>query len=296
MGRTSRDKRDIYYRLAKDQGYRARAAFKLLQLDAKLGILDDRDGRRPHVVDLCAAPGGWSQVAAESGCACVAVDLKEMAPIDGVKRVAGDITSDATVEALETADVVLCDGAPDVYGLADVDGYLQHRLVRAAFDVACRILRPGGVFVSKIYRGRETRALFDSLKLRFGDVVCAKPRCSRNASLEAYAVARDFGRSCSSSSSAIPFVACGLSDDDFDADASYPLDPSYAFKDPVQMPINPAHLAATLPYRHIPDAPASNRRHKREDLRTLVARDAPSQVRPPATDAASLSTWLEYIH
>lgn len=292
MGKTSRDKRDIYYRLAKDQGYRARAAFKLLQLDAKLGILNDRDGRRPRVVDLCAAPGGWSQVAAESGCACVAVDLKEMAPIDGVKRVAGDITSDATVAAIEAADVVLCDGAPDVYGLADVDGSLQHRLVRAAFDVACRVLRPGGVFVSKIYRGRETKALFEALQLRFDDVVCAKPRCSRNASLEAYAVARGFGGS--SSSSIIPFVACGLSEDDFDADASYPLDGSYAFKDPVQMPINPAHLAATLPYRHIPDDGATtSRRPDRSNLTALVARPS-SQRRPPATDAASLQAWLQH--
>ena len=106
MGRTSRDKRDIYYRLAKTSNYRARAAFKLLQLDATLGILSTattHDGLR--VADLCAAPGGWSQVVAERrpGARVVAVDLKPIAPSAGVEMVLGDITAAATAREVVDA-------------------------------------------------------------------------------------------------------------------------------------------------------------------------------------------------
>jgi len=249
MGRQSRDKRDAYYRLAKEDGYRARAAYKLLQLDASLGLLEAGE----IVVDLCAAPGGWSQVAAARTKRVVAVDLKEMAPIAGVERLVGDVTASATVDgileatAFRKADLVLCDGAPDVYGLADVDDWNQIRLARTAFDVADKVLAEGGTFVTKVYRGLHSDDFFDLLRNNFRSVVCAKPRCSRAASIEAFAVARGFRLSSSSDdSSQIPFVACGRPGVDLDADSSYPLRlfPDYKLRDPVQRPINPTHKAA----------------------------------------------------
>lgn len=126
MGKTSKDKRDIYYRLAKEEGWRARSAFKLLQLDEEFRLLDGVN----RAVDLCAAPGSWSQVLAKRLCAdrqgekgkIVAVDLQAMAPLPGVIQLQGDITKRSTADAIiaqfqgEYADVVLCDGAPDVTG------------------------------------------------------------------------------------------------------------------------------------------------------------------------------------
>jgi tRNA (cytidine32/guanosine34-2'-O)-methyltransferase len=117
MGKYSKDKRDIYYRRAKELGYRARSAFKLLQIDEEFSILDGVT----RAVDLCAAPGSWSQVLSRriGNAKIVAVDLQEMAPIDGVVQIQGDITRQATAEEIirhfegELADIVVSDGAPD---------------------------------------------------------------------------------------------------------------------------------------------------------------------------------------
>ncbi|XP_046989750.1 putative tRNA (cytidine(32)/guanosine(34)-2'-O)-methyltransferase isoform X2 [Schistocerca americana] len=123
MGKRSKDKRDIYYRLAKSDGWRARSAYKLIQIDEKFKILDEV--RR--VVDLCAAPGSWSQVLSKrlraddpnTDTKIVAVDLMIMAPIDGVTCICGDITKGETAKEIvnqfdgSLADLVVCDGAPD---------------------------------------------------------------------------------------------------------------------------------------------------------------------------------------
>jgi tRNA (cytidine32/guanosine34-2'-O)-methyltransferase len=166
MGLTSRDKRDAYYRLAKAHGYRARAAFKLIQMEDTLSLLKGAT----RVVDLCAAPGGWTQVVAER-CTVrvVAVDLKEIAPVEGADMLVGDLTSALVVERIVSmidgpADVVLCDGAPDVLDLGDVDAHLQLSLCRAALACACKVLAPGGSFVCKIYRGRDSALFFDELR------------------------------------------------------------------------------------------------------------------------------------
>lgn len=117
MGRSSKDKRDIFYRLAKEEGWRARSAFKLLQIDSQFNIL----ANVTKAVDLCAAPGSWSQVLAQSlngrdGAQIVAVDLQAMSPIAGVQCLQGDITSDVTAKEIIrllgdcTADIVVCDG------------------------------------------------------------------------------------------------------------------------------------------------------------------------------------------
>lgn len=166
MGLTSRDKRDAYYRLAKAHGYRARAVFKLIQMEDTLSLLKGAT----RVVDLCAAPGGWTQVVAERCTArVVAVDLKEIAPVEGADMLVGDLTSALVVERIVSmidgpADVVLCDGAPDVLDLGDVDAHLQLSLCRAALACACKVLAPGGSFVCKIYRGRDSALFFDELR------------------------------------------------------------------------------------------------------------------------------------
>jgi len=133
MGKTAKDKRDIYYRLAKQEGYRARSAYKLLQVDETFDVFDQVD----RVVDLCAAPGSWSQVISKR-LACkgidvtaeahlCSVDLFEIADIDGSSRIQGDITRQKTVEEIQAVfaghdvDLVVSDGAPDILGDHDFD-------------------------------------------------------------------------------------------------------------------------------------------------------------------------------
>ena len=148
MGRASKDKRDIYYRLAKEQGWRARSAFKLLQIDEEFDIF----AGVKRCVDLCAAPGSWSQVLSrrliesspsetEQVSKIVAVDLQPMAPLPGVIQIQGDITKLSTAEQIighfegEKADLVVCDGAPDVTGLHDMDEYIQAQLILAVMCI-----------------------------------------------------------------------------------------------------------------------------------------------------------------
>lgn len=120
MGKSSKDKRDIYYRLAKENGWRARSAYKLLQIDEQFNIFEGVT----RAVDLCAAPGSWSQVLSQklsdkAGAKLVAIDLQTMAPLPGVHQLQGDITKLETARAIieyfegEMADLVICDGAPD---------------------------------------------------------------------------------------------------------------------------------------------------------------------------------------
>ena len=185
MGKHSKDKRDIYYRKAKEDGWRARSAFKLLQIDEQFDIFS---GVR-RAVDLCAAPGSWSQVLSRklflgSGAIedvrIVAVDLQEMAPIEGVRLIVGDITSTKTVAEIlsefkegdeeRLADLVVCDGAPDVTGMHDLDEYVQAQLLLSALMITTQLLRPGGTFVAKIFRGKDVSLLYAQLRLFFSRV------------------------------------------------------------------------------------------------------------------------------
>lgn len=202
MGRTSKDKRDIYYRKAKTLGYRARSAFKLEQLDQQCDLLSSAT----NIIDLCAAPGSWSQYIAHrlqmlgklNTSKVIAIDLQEMAPIEGVCTMQADITKASTLQAVrdyfsgESADIVLSDGAPDVIGLHDIDEYVQAQLVLAALNVAIALLRSGGAFVAKVFRQKDTDLLYGQLRVVFHDVTVVKPRSSRNGSIEAFVVCRDF--------------------------------------------------------------------------------------------------------
>ncbi|AET38371.1 tRNA methyltransferase TRM7 Ecym_2660 [Eremothecium cymbalariae DBVPG len=203
MGKSSKDKRDLYYRKAKEQGFRARSAFKLLQLDDEFHFLDNVD----RVVDLCAAPGSWSQVLSrrlfidgEENCdkKIVAVDLQPMSPIDHVVTLQADITHPRTLGKImelfkgEKADFVCSDGAPDVTGLHDLDEYVQQQLILSALQLTTCLLRKGGCFVAKIFRGRDIDMLYSQLGYLFNKVICAKPRSSRGTSLESFIVCQDY--------------------------------------------------------------------------------------------------------
>ncbi|KAM0249877.1 hypothetical protein ACHAQJ_008851 [Trichoderma viride] len=272
MGKSSKDKRDAYYRLAKEQGWRARSAFKLLQLDEEFDLFSNVS----RVVDLCAAPGSWSQVlsrvlikgekfgrsawqdrdakvrqqmldvfpesftpeqreviekhtslsgddAAQNGAAeataaaanrdvkIVSIDLQPISPLAGITTLRADITHPATIPLLLSAldpsydpsavagtqaqhpvDLVLSDGAPDVTGLHDLDIYVQSQLLFAALNLALCVLKPGGKFVAKIFRGRNVDILYAQLKIFFEKVIVAKPRSSRASSVEAFIVCLNF--------------------------------------------------------------------------------------------------------
>ncbi|KAF4928011.1 tRNA (cytidine(32)/guanosine(34)-2'-O)-methyltransferase [Colletotrichum viniferum] len=256
MGKSSKDKRDAYYRLAKEQGWRARSAFKLLQLDEEFDLF----ANVTRVVDLCAAPGSWSQVlsrvlikgekfgrsawqdreakfrqemlgvfpstpdseAPEKAEAVsqepqprkdvkiVSIDLQPISPLPGIITLRADITHPATVplllkaldseydattkskQASSPVDLVISDGAPDVTGLHDLDIYVQSQLLFAALNLALCVLKPGGKFVAKIFRGRNVDLLYAQLKVFFETVIVAKPRSSRASSVEAFIVCINF--------------------------------------------------------------------------------------------------------
>lgn len=186
---------DPYVAEAKKRGYRSRAAFKLVELDEKLAIL------RPGavVLDLGAAPGGWSQVAAErvKGGRVVAVDTSAIEPMAGVVCLQLDIL-DAEAparirEALgDGADVVLSDMAPATTGHGPTDHLRIMALAEAAYDIAEGLLRPGGAFVAKVLQGGTEAELLAILKRRFRTVRHVKPPASRKESRELYVVAQDF--------------------------------------------------------------------------------------------------------
>ncbi|KAG7160481.1 tRNA (cytidine(32)/guanosine(34)-2'-O)-methyltransferase-like [Homarus americanus] len=128
----------------------------------------------------------------------VAVDLQAMAPLPGVVQLQGDITKTSTAEAIighfqgDTAQLVVCDGAPDVTGLHDLDEYVQAQLLLAALNITTHVLTKGGIFVAKIFRGKDVTLLYSQLKIFFRHVTVTKPRSSRNSSIEAFVVCEDY--------------------------------------------------------------------------------------------------------
>jgi 23S rRNA (uridine2552-2'-O)-methyltransferase len=188
---------DVWVKKSQEDGYRSRASYKLIELDAKDKLF--RPGQL--VVDLGAAPGGWSQVAVEkvgdSG-VVIASDILPMDPIAGVDFVQGDFTEDSVFEALldlldnRRADVVISDMAPNMSGMAAVDIPKAMGLVELALDMAQRVLRPGGVFVAKVFQGEGFDALLADMRGSFKTVVSRKPDSSRARSREVYLVGKGF--------------------------------------------------------------------------------------------------------
>jgi 23S rRNA (uridine2552-2'-O)-methyltransferase len=191
---------DPYVAEAKRLGYRSRAAFKLIQLDDRFGFL--LPGKR--VIDLGAAPGGWTQVAVERSLPVggkqgrvVGIDLTPMEAIPCAELLTGDFLADDAAQRLKAAlggaaDVVLSDMAAPATGHAQTDHLRIMGLAEAAHAFAREVLRPGGVFVTKVLQGGASRDLLLALKRDFADVRHVKPPASRADSAEIYVVAKGF--------------------------------------------------------------------------------------------------------
>ena len=190
----ARQLNDPYVAAAKQQGWRSRAAFKLIELDERFKLI--RPGTR--VIDLGAAPGGWTQVAVQRGAgAVVGVDLLAMDPIAGASLLQGDFTDPAVQQELIAqlggkADVVLSDMAPNTTGHAATDHLRIVALAEEASAFALDVLAEGGTFVSKVFQGGTERDVLERLKRDFASVRHAKPPASRKESSELYVVATGF--------------------------------------------------------------------------------------------------------
>uniref|UniRef100_A0A7S1VFE4 Putative tRNA (cytidine(32)/guanosine(34)-2'-O)-methyltransferase n=1 Tax=Sexangularia sp. CB-2014 TaxID=1486929 RepID=A0A7S1VFE4_9EUKA len=276
MGKSTRDRRDIYYRKAKEEGWRARSAFKLLQIDESFDIFSGTS--HGGAVDLCAAPGSWSQVLSRrlpAGATIVSVDLQPMAPLDRVHIIEGDITKLSIAREILShfspdarPSLVICDGAPDVTGMHDVDQFVQSQLLLAALALAVAVLQDGGTFVAKIFRGRDSDLLFGQLRLLFAEVTCAKPKSSRGTSVEAFVVCKGFhlptgmdrldlmhgfaqGQTTPSAVAGsptlgpaiVPYIAAGDSSR-LDSDCRYGVAPDHVPQRPVAPPTEPAYRRA----------------------------------------------------
>ncbi len=187
----ARQHRDPYVAAAHAQGWRSRAAFKLIELDERFRVL--RRGVR--VLDLGAAPGGWSQVAVRRGAAVVVgVDLLPIDPVQGASFLQADIADPALPARLRTllggpADLVLSDMAPNTTGHAATDHVRIVALAETAFALAGDMMAPGASFVAKVFQGGAERGLLQALKAGFASVRHAKPPASRKESSELYVVA-----------------------------------------------------------------------------------------------------------
>jgi 23S rRNA (uridine2552-2'-O)-methyltransferase len=194
---------DPYVAEAQKRGFRSRAAFKLLQLDEKFHLL--ASGQR--IVDLGAAPGGWTQVAVEriqpaslggrGGGMIVALDILPMEPLAGAVTLQADFLEEAASDMLRQrldgpADLVLSDMASPTTGHGGTDHLRIMALAEAAYDFASEVLAPGGAFVCKLFQGGAERSLLDRLRRDFASVRHAKPAASRADSAETYLVATGF--------------------------------------------------------------------------------------------------------
>jgi len=191
---------DPYVQAAKREGYRSRAAYKLMEIDDKYTLLKPGS----VVVDLGAAPGGWSQVAAERVCAgdapglVAALDLLEIEAIANVTLLQADFMDDEVLRLIDgildgrKVDVVLSDMAAPASGHKRTDHLRIMGLCEAALDFACATLAPGGAFLAKVLQGDAERALLDRLKRSFETVRHVKPEASRADSAELYVLAQGF--------------------------------------------------------------------------------------------------------
>jgi len=206
--------KDEYYNRAKQEGYRARSAYKLIQLDEAAGLIGPDDA----VLDLGAAPGGWLQVARErTDGPVVGVDRQRIDPIDGVETIRGDVTEEGTKTAIRErlrggdgesgdrgdhdesgdapgadrpVDVVLSDMAPNMTGEYSVDHARSVHLARQAFEVALDLLAPGGDLAVKVFDGRDLDDLREEIEREFEYVRTISPDASRDASSEVYLVGK----------------------------------------------------------------------------------------------------------
>ena len=211
----SYSKRDIFYRKAKEEGFRARSVYKLKEIHYNYNILSNSS----KFVDLCAAPGSWTQMLriltkSNKNAKIVSVDIQDIVPIEGVNIIKGDITRQDTIEKIlshfnnEKVDVIIFDGAPDVSGLIDIDMYMQVELIIFSLVIVMKLLRKGGKFVAKMFKvgAREdydevvTSSLYsvksdfyyEKVKILFDNVFYFKPSSSRVTSHETYLICEGY--------------------------------------------------------------------------------------------------------
>lgn len=203
MGVNSKDKRDIYYRMAKENNYRARSAYKLIHLNERYNFLNKQT---KTVIDLCAAPGSWSQICLENlspESKIISVDLLKIKPFYNKNKeiyknsqlIEGDITSEGVLNLLKEyeVDMLLCDGAPDITGIKEFDEYYQNQLVLNALNIFTKLkVKADSFFISKIFRGSETFFIKKHLEKFFKKVELVKPLSSRNASIESFFVCEGY--------------------------------------------------------------------------------------------------------
>jgi 23S rRNA (uridine2552-2'-O)-methyltransferase len=190
-------KREHFYKEAKRVGYRARSAFKLQQIQQRFQIIP----KSAVVVDLGAAPGGWSQIASdlvgEEG-TVIAADLSPIKPLNNVHCIQGDVTQPETITRLKQlmdtkkADVVLSDMSPDISGNYSVDQARSAYLCECALSVATQLLEPGGNFVCKIFEGEDTKGFLEKVKRHFTSVRTFAPEATRKSSSEVYIIAKRY--------------------------------------------------------------------------------------------------------
>lgn len=186
---------DPYVQRSRKEGYRSRAAYKLIEIDDRDRIL----APGAVVVDLGAAPGGWTQVAVKRAGPLgrvIAIDLLEMQAVPGAEFMRGDFASDAGLAAVEAAlagaraDAVLSDMSPNISGIAISDQARSMALAELARDFALSHLKPGGAFLVKLFQGAGYEEFHRSVRARFEKVVVRKPDASRGESAELYLLAR----------------------------------------------------------------------------------------------------------
>ena len=192
-----RQSSDPYVKQARAEGYRARAAYKLKELDAR----DRLFAKGQRVVDLGAAPGSWSQVAVErtggteAGAKVIALDILAMEPLSDVHFIQGDFREDAPLAELEAlvgekVDLVLSDMAPNISGIVPSDQARSMYLAELALDFAVQWLKPGGSLVIKLFQGEGFDAFVAQARKHFANIKLRKPEASRSESREVYLVAR----------------------------------------------------------------------------------------------------------
>jgi tRNA (cytidine32/guanosine34-2'-O)-methyltransferase len=197
----SYSKCDIYYRKAKEEGFRARSVYKLKEINDNFNILEGAN----NIIDLCAAPGSWSQMLRiltkhNKEAKIVSVDIQEIVPIEGVNIVKGDITKQETIVKIlklfdnNKVDIVIFDGAPDISGLLEIDISLQMELIICSLIICMKVLKCEGKFVAKVFKDKNLPDFYyDKVKLLFNNVYYFKPSSSRNTSHETYIIAERFG-------------------------------------------------------------------------------------------------------
>jgi 23S rRNA (uridine2552-2'-O)-methyltransferase len=190
-------KKDYYYRRAKAENYRSRAAFKLKQLNKRFKLIRKGDG----VVDLGAAPGGWMQVAREivgKNGFVLGVDIASIEPFDeeNVSRIRGDFTSldveDEIRERAGKARVVISDASPDISGIWSIDHVRSLELASYALELSKNILKPGGNFLVKVFQGEDLEEFIREVRKYFGYVKVTKPKASRSRSSEVYIIGKRY--------------------------------------------------------------------------------------------------------